>query len=419
MTSHTSRYVTLMIVMCAWMTDAGDSLLFSYVIHDIAKEWSLSPATVASIGFMPMAAAAIGGPLFGYVADRFGRKASLQLGILFIAISSFATALVQTPFQMVCARLLVGLALGGLWTSGMTLISEAWDNNSRGKAVAIVQVGFPLGYLYASLLAYFFVPSFGWRSAFIACGMPPVIIALLVALFVHESPVWIHAKTSGEALKKAVQVPLSELLQRGNARKVIFASLIAFLGMYGYWAVMTWIPSYLAVVGFKAAQIPLWTFYILTGAIVGYLTHGAFSDRYGRRRAFALFFLCAAVMAVAFGMIPIHLHSAFGEAEAKTSILILGPLLSFSTGYFSGYGAYYSELFPTRIRASASGLAFNLGRFGTAIGPGLTGLLSETFGVGVALATASLAFVACAFLIYLLPETVGKSLEDEPLSIAH
>jgi MFS family permease len=96
---------------------------------------------------------------------------------------------------------------------------------------------------------------------------------------------------------------------------------------------------------------------------------------------------------------------------ARTAVLLIGPILSFSTGYFSGYGAYYSELFPTRIRASASGFSFNVGRIGTAIGPGITGALAASFGVGGALATASLAFVACALLIYLLPETSGKSLE--------
>ena len=408
----TSQYVMLFVVMCAWMTDAGDSLLYSYVIGSVAKEWNITLAMAAAIGFLPMAAAALGGPLFGYVADKFGRKVSLQLGVLVIGISSLCVAMAQNPTQMVFARILVGLALGGLWTSGMTLISESWDSKSRGKAVAVVQVGFPLGYLYASLLAYFFVPSFGWRGAFVACAIPPILILLVIRYGVQESPIWLQAKSHGGiAQEKKSSVPLYELFTKGNAKKVVVASMIAFLGMYGYWAVMTWIPSYLAVVGFDAKQIPLWTFYILTGAVIGYLAHGACGDRFGRRAAFALFFLAAAVTAVVFGLLPVYLNAAYGAEKARIAILLIGPLLSFSTGYFSGYGAYYSELFPTRIRASASGFSFNVGRIGTAIGPGITGALAARFGVGGALSTASLAFVACALLIYLLPETAGKSLE--------
>jgi len=412
MKSTTSQYVTLFVVMCAWMTDSGDSLLYSYVIGSVAKEWNITLAIAAAIGFVPMAAAALGGPLFGYVADKFGRKASLQLGVLTVGISSLCVALAQSPTQMVLARILVGLALGGLWSAGMTLISESWDSLSRGTAVAVVQVGFPLGYLYASLLAYFFAPSFGWRGAFVACAIPPILILLLIKYGVQESPIWLKAKGQGGIAKEQnSSVPLHELFTKGNAAKVVVASLVAFLGMYGYWAVMTWIPSYLAVVGFDAKQIPLWTFYILTGAVVGYLVHGAYGDRYGRRKAFVLFFLAAAVMSLVFGLLPVYLNSTYDSEVAKTAILVIGPLLSFSTGYFSGYGAYYSELFPTRIRASASGFSFNVGRIGTSIGPGITGALAASFGVGGALSTASLAFVAGALLIYLLPETAGKLLE--------
>ena len=408
------KYATLLIVMFAWMADSGDSLLYSYVIGSVAKEWNITPAMAASIGFLPMAAAALGGPLFGYIADRFGRKASLQASVLIVAISSLCVAFAQNPTQMVLARILVGLVLGGVWVAGMTLVSETWDSSSRGKAVAVIQVGFPLGYLYASLCTYFVAPSYGWRGAFAACAIPPIIIALLIRYYVDESPVWLNARFRGTALQRNKDaVPIQELFSPEHAKKVIVASLVAFLGMYGYWAVMTWIPSYLAVVGFNATQIPLWTFYILTGAVVGYLMHGAVGDRFGRRSAFALFFVAVALMAIIFGLVPVYLHETHGSNAAKAAILTIGPLLACSTGYFSGYGAYYNELFPTRIRGSASGFSFNVGRIGTAIGPGITGALAASFGVGGALSTASLAFVLCALLIYLLPETAGKPLEPE------
>jgi MFS family permease len=407
------KWATLIVVMLAWMADAGDSLLYSYVIGSIAKEWGLTPAAAASIGFLPMAAAVVGGPLFGYIADKYGRKKSLQLGMLLVAIAGVLVGVSQNPTHMVMSRLVMGLVLGGVWTAGMTLISELWDPMSRGRAVAVVQVGFPLGYLYASLLTYFIAPEYGWRGSFIGSAIPAVIILIATTVFVRESPIWLKLKESGEAQAKAQAVSMGELFTREYAVKVIAASFIAFLGMYAYWAVMTWIPSYLSVVGFSAKNIPLWTFYILSGAVVGYLVHGTVGDRFGRRNAFALFFIGAAVMTLIFGLLPVYVDKSYGGDTARTLILIVGPILSFFTGYFSGYGAYYAELFPTRIRGSAVGFCFNVGRIGTSIGPGVTGALAASLGVGGALAVASLAFLISAVLIFVLPETLGTDFRAE------
>jgi MFS family permease len=413
-----AKWVTLIVVMFAWMADAGDSLLYSYVVGSIAKEWGITPAVAASIGFLPMAAAVIGGPLFGYIADKYGRKKSLQLGMLLVAISGVLVGISQNPTHMVMSRLVVGLVLGGIWTAGMTLISELWDPKSRGKAVAVVQVGFPLGYLYASLLTYFIAPTYGWRGSFIGSAIPSLLILAAVSVFVRESPVWLKLKESGKTRVKAQTVSIGDLFVKEYAVKVIAASFIAFLGMYAYWAVMTWIPSYLSVVGFSAKNIPLWTFYILSGAVVGYLVHGAIGDRFGRKKAFALFFLGAAVMTLIFGLLPVYFDKSYGGEAARTLILIVGPILSFFTGYFSGFGAYYSELFPTRIRGSAIGFCFNVGRIGTSIGPGVTGALAASLGVGSALAVASLAFLIAAVLIFVLPETLGTDFQKETERVA-
>ncbi len=411
-----AKWGTLIVVTLCWMADAGYSLLYSYSIVSISKEWGITKAAAASIGFLPMAAAVIGGPLFGYLADRYGRKVSLQLAMLLVALSGILVGFAQNPLQMVLSRLLVGCVLGGVWTAGMTLISESWDPKSRGKAVAVVQVGFPLGYLYASLLTYFIAPAYGWRGSFIGGAIPSLLIFAAVALFVHESPVWLNFKGSGATRVRTQAVSLRELFAKEYAVKVIVASLVAFLGMYAYWAVMTWIPAYLAVIGFSAQNIPLWTFYILSGAVVGYLVHGAIGDRFGRRRAFALFFLGAALMTLIFGLLPVYLAKSHGNATARLAILIVGPILSFFTGYFSGYGAFYAELFPTRIRGSAVGFCFNVGRVGTAIGPAITGALAASLGVGGGLAVASLAFIISTVLIYALPETLGTDFQKEPLS---
>jgi len=152
--------------------------------------------------------------------------------------------------------------------------------------------------------------------------------------------------------------------------------------------------------------------------VVGYLTHGTIGDRFGRKTAFALFFLGTAVMSLIFGLLPVYLARTYSAETAKTWIVIIGPILSFFTGYFSGYGAYYAEFFPTRIRGSAVGFCFNIGRIGTSIGPGVTGALAASLGVGGALAVASLAFLIVAILIYVLPETLGTDFRKETVKVA-
>ena len=347
----------------------------------------------------------------GWLGDHWSRRHMIAIFFFGCGLSLAAAAAAPNLIMFAVALFALGVFAAIYHPVGTAMLIEA--SNARGRTLAFNGVCGNVGAALAAAISAALASWFGWRGAFVACGVPPLVVMLLVALFVRESPIWLQAKKGIEASGgDTTKVPLNELFRGGNARKVSFAALIAFLGMYGYWAVMTWIPSYLATIGFNPKEIPLWTFYILLGAIIGYLTHGAFSDRFGRRTAFSLFFLGAAGASIAFGLLPVYLSRTQGVVVAKTSILLIGPLLSFSTGYFSGYGAYYAELFPTRIRALASGFSFNIGRIGTAIGPGLTGLLAATFGVGGALATASLAFVTCALMIFALPETIGKTLED-------
>ena len=138
------------------------------------------------------------------------------------------------------------------------------------------------------------------------------------------------------------------------------------------------------------------------GAFFGYVSFGFFADRFGRRPVFALFLACAAILVPVYGQLVRH----------EVLLLVLGPLIGFfGHGYFSVFGVLLSELFPTHIRATAQGLVYNIGRAFSAFAPYTVGALADVYGIGSALAVTSAFFMAGAFMIFLLPETLGKRLQ--------
>jgi MFS family permease len=187
------------------------------------------------------------------------------------------------------------------------------------------------------------------------------------------------------------------------------ATLLAASVLFGYWGVFTWLPRFLGAetelggAGLDTRSVSGWVIPTQLGAFLGYLSFGFISDRLGRRLSFILFMVLAA------GLVPFY-----GQMARYPSVLLLvGPLLGFfGHGYFSVFGAMLSELFPTRVRATAQGLTYNLGRGLGALAPYTIGSLASTQGIGSALALTSAFFLLGAVLILLIPETCGKQLED-------
>jgi MFS family permease len=152
--------------------------------------------------------------------------------------------------------------------------------------------------------------------------------------------------------------------------------------------------------GLSFVKAPLWTIPMMIGAFFGYVSFGFIADRFGRRPTFCFYLLVSAVLVWIFGSVR---HSG--------TLMLLGPFLGFfGSGYFSAFGAFISELFPTQARGSAVGFCYNTGRMLSAFAPTIIGALSISFGLGGALTFLALAFAAGAVSIFLLPETCGPEL---------
>jgi MFS family permease len=176
--------------------------------------------------------------------------------------------------------------------------------------------------------------------------------------------------------------------------------------MFGWWGFNLWLPSYLREpqatggVGLSPGMMSGFVFAMQIGMWFGYVTFGFISDAIGRRRAYVIYTLTAAV-----------LIAAYVSIDAPLALLLLGPFVAFfATGYFSGFGAVTAEIYPTSIRATAQGFTYNIGRVASAAAPFAVGSLAQTRGFDIALLTTSVAFVLAAVTWIWIPETRGREL---------
>ncbi len=388
----------LLAAQLGWMLDGMDALLYSFALAGIQREFGMTSAQAGLLSSIPLVTGAMGGALAGYLADRYGRARVLVWSILVYSLFTGLTATARNPFEMGLWRALMGFGLGAEWSAGSVLVAESWPTASRGKAVGFVQSGWALGYILAALLAGSVIPRYGWRALFV-CGVLPALVTVWIRRAVPEPAVW----------RVSAQRPdLSILLTPRIARPLIVATAVCTSLLFAYWGLFTWIPAYLATplarggAGMSVVKSAAWVVPMQLGSFAGYNLFGIFADRFGRRPTFLTFVLGAAVL------VPIY-----GLAGANPTLLMaLGPFIGFfGHGYFSLFGAMLAELFPSSIRATAQGIAYNAGKAVSAFAPWTIGAIADTRGIGTALGFTSAFFVLGAALIFLLPETKGEELQ--------
>jgi MFS family permease len=364
------------------------------------RDLKVSMADAFSVVSVFLICTAVGGLLLGNLGDKIGRKPTVLLSILLYGLFTFMCGRAATIGELRLYRGLVGFGLGGLWPAAMALVSELWPAKSRGAAVGTLQTGWTIGLLLAALFAYTLIPMYGWRWMFYATLVPVAIAFVTALIFVKESPIWMERRKQEKAASKGGSIPLVLLFNRENIRNTFLGLGVSIFGMYGWWTLFTFLPTYIDKtlnVGItKGALFMVWT---SIGAFVGYLLFGVFADRYGRRPMFTIFFAGMAVM------ISVFIYSVTNSGLAYFPIV--GIVLGFFTGYYSGYGALFSELYSTNMRATGAGLLINIGRAVVFLGPIIVTYLIPRIGFSLAINSAALAFVAAAVFVLMMKETRG------------
>ena len=392
-----AQWRALAAAQAGWMLDAMDVMLFTFALNAIRGQFHLSGAAIGSLAAVSLLASAAGGILFGFLADRYGRARALRWSILLYSLTTALTATSRNPAEMLVWRLLLGLGLGGEWSAGSVLVAEVWPARHRGKAIGIMQSGWAVGYLLAALLAGWILPRWGWRALF-AVGAVPALLVIWIRRNVEEPEVW------RKGLRRRGQPTVSLGSVRGRLTR---ATLLAASVLFAYWGLFTWLPAYLGAprdqggAGLSLVKTSAWMVPVQIGALLGYISFGFLADRFGRRVVFVCFVAGAAALVPLYGW----------AAWSASLLLVLGPLVGFfGHGYFSLFGAMLAELFPSEVRATAQGLAYNLGRAVSALAPIAIGSLADRWGIGAALGLTSAFFLLSAALVFLLPETRATEL---------
>src|SRR6266446_1513014 len=382
-----------------WMLDAMDVMLYSLVLAYLIREFSMDTRTAGFLNSLTLVASAIGGLLFGLVADRIGRTRSLMASILVYSLASAACAFSHSVTQLAVFRFVLGLGMGGEWTTAAALIAETWRAEHRGKALGLMQSAYAIGEAIAALVVAIVLPHFGWRAVFLV-GVLPAIVVLWIRRSVPESELW------KQRASRSQHVKLSSLLRGETLRNGILATAMNSFAMFGYWGLFIWIPGYLSLPvaqggrGLSLAKTTSFFLLLCGGKWLGYALFGFFADAYGRKRPYFAYLLIAALFVPAYGMVHTPLW-----------LLVLGPIVGFfGIGFFSGFAAIASEILPGQIRATAMGLSYNIGRGLSAAAPFAVGSLALYFGIGPAFLLPAGAYLIAAALALLLPEPRARQL---------
>ena len=399
-----NQWYALLAGKIGWMLDAFDVMLYVFCLKTIMDEWHMNPAVAGFMVTVTLFASSFGGIIFGAVADRWGRKKALMATVLIFSICSGLSGLAQNLVQLAIARAILGLGMGGEWASGALLVSESWPAKHRGKAIGLMQGGWALGYIAAAIAAATILPRFGWRVMFFV-GVIPALFALWIRTKVEEPAVWVEQQKK-EKLEPKAKGGFLQIFAPDLLRYTLISTLISTFVMFAYWGLFSWLPSFLSSpvakggAGLSVVKAPMWIIPMMIGAYIGYVSFGFIADKLGRRPTFAGYLLISAVLVF-----------IFGNTRDQTALMVMGPFLGFfGSGYFSAFGAFISELFPTRARGSAVGFCYNTGRMISALAPTVVGYFAGKLGVGAALAFLAIAFTLAALSIFLLPETVGAEL---------
>jgi MFS family permease len=391
---------TLLAAALGWMLDAFDVLLYSIVLATLMREFNMGKSTAGLLNTLTLFASAIGSFVFGLLADRFGRRRMLTQSILTYSVFTFACGFSTSITMLAVFRFLLGLGMGGEWSSGATLVAETWPSAWRGRALGIVQSSWAIGYALAAVVANIVIANMNWRWVFFV-GVVPALVTVWIQRSVPEPEIW----------KRQMKTPAShdqkKALWRAALPRLLALLSMNTFGMFAWWGLFTWIPAYLALPisrgGRDFSRFDFTSFLVilnLAGMLPGYLLFGVFADKIGRKRTIITYLILAALS------VP-----AFAAARRPGLILLTASITAFfGTGFFTGSGILGSELFPTPIRATALGVSYNAARGISALAPFAIGALGEAHGLSWGFSACAVAFAAAAVSAAWIPETRGCEL---------
>ncbi|MBN8951516.1 MULTISPECIES: MFS transporter [unclassified Rhizobium] len=334
---------TVIAAYLGWTLDAFDFFILVFVLKHIAEEFHTDVPAVAVAIFLTLAMRPLGALIFGLAADRFGRRTTLMVDVLLYSVFEFLTGFSTGLTMFLVLRALFGVAMGGEWGVGASLVMETIPEDSRGLVSGILQAGYPSGYLIASIVFFLLFPIIGWRGMFIV-GAVPALLVLYIRRNVEESPAFLQRQAKP-------QRPFLTVL-RENIPLFIWAVLLMTAFNFFSHGTQDLYPTFLETQKqYDSYTVGAIAIVYNIGAIVGGLTFGALSQRWGRRRTIVI----AALLAI-----PVAPLWVWGQGPV---MLAIGAFLMqlFVQGAWGIVPVHLNELSPDEVRGTFPGFAYQLG----------------------------------------------------------
>ncbi len=418
------HYQIFFLAWAGWMFDFYDLLLYTFLLRHIGRDLHLSRVELGYAFGASLAATAVGGVIFGILADKIGRKKVLLFTILTFSVGTFLCGFAGTFASLLVYRIITGLGVGGEWATGQSFVAETFPPKVRGRFGSFIQTGAPLGIAIASIVGGFLEPHIGWRNCFLVSVIPALIVAFLVLVLLPESDLWLRrrnqgrtARTSGSGAAEGGSLLPNETpvqsegfasLFVGRHRRMFFLALmLALFDLSAYWFTYSWLPDYLQEERhFAQSKSAVWMLIMQGGGFLGYITFGLVADVIGRRPAYSIY---GVLWAAGLIMFTLLWDRVGGNA---TVILACMFLVGVGTGMFGGYGPLFAEIFPTGIRNTAMGAAFNLARGVQFFTPVIIAVIARHYGLAGGISLAAFFAVLCGAWVWLFPETRGRRLTE-------
>lgn len=356
---------------------------------------------------------AVGGIMFGMLADYFGRTRVLSVGILTYAVFSALAAFADTWWQLGILRFIAGVGSGVEAPVGAALIAETWRNRYRARAGGVMMAGYAGGF-FAAAAVYALLGDHGWRFMMLLAGLPALLV-WFIRRYVPEPPeinAGMHARRQRKAAGTREQFVLRRLIAPPLRRPMLVCTALASGALLAFWSVSTWYPQIIRQISADEAvpqavtdhRVAVTAMLFNAGGIIGYATWGFIADAIGRRRTFLMSFVVSAA----------SIAWTFPFDRGYTEFLFAMPLLGFGLfGALSGTFIYGPEVFPPSVRATALAVSNSVGRFVTALGPLGAGVIATSwFGGDLGVATAA---VAALGLIAVVGLAFAAETRGEPL----
>lgn len=422
------HYKLLLVTGLGWLFDSMDTGLIAFILPVLAKEWGLAPGQMGLIGSIGLIGMALGAVISGTVADRIGRKKVFTITVLLYSIASAFCALSWNYQSLLVFRFLVGFGLGGELPVAATLVSEYAPSRVRGRFIVLLESFWGLGWIAAACIAYFFIPVYGWRMAFLI-GALPALYVCLIRLHMPESVRYLltrgrvdEARQIVLSLEKQLHVPSAlftgetetvpvvakasfrELWKKPFMSRTIMLWLVWFGINFSYYGIFMWLPSLVFQQGFTVVKTFEYVLIMTLAQLPGYYCAAWLVDKIGRKYTLSAFLLFSGVASY-----------FFGHASTAATLMMWGSVMSFfNLGAWGVLYTYTPEQYPTAIRALGSGWAAGFGRFGGMAAPMMVGaLLARSFGFASVFYMFAMVFAAVAVIVLSLGvESKQKDLES-------